>query len=91
MNSSFNIIGFKEIAQVQRNKLENSLNYSITLNGKANLDISTYINESKSIINSNSPFSNMGTSDNYLTDVNFTYDPFARQFNCNVSYFSLPN
>jgi hypothetical protein len=91
LNSTFNIIGFKEIVQIQENKLENTLNYSITLNGKANVNISTYINAAKSIVNSNSPSSIMGSSFNYLSDVNFSYDPFARQFNFNVSYFSLPS
>ena len=91
LNSTFNIIGFKEIVQIQKNKLENNLNYSITLNGKANVDISTYIAEAKSIVYSNSPSSIMGSTYNYLSDVNFSYDPFARQFNFNVSYFSLPS
>ena len=91
LNSTFNIIGLKEIVQIQKNKLENTLNYSITLNGKADVDISTYINVAKSIVSSNSPSSIMGSTFNYLSDVNFSYDPFARQFNFNVSYFSLPS
>ena len=91
LNSTFNIIGFKEIVQIQKNKLENNLNYSITLNGRANVNISTYIAEAKSIVNSNSPSSIMGSSYNYLSDINFSYDPFARQFNFNASYFSLPS
>jgi hypothetical protein len=91
LNSSFNIIGLKEIVQIQNNKLENNINYSISLNGQASVDISTYINEAKNIVNSNSPTSIMGVSTNYLSDVNFTYDPFTRQFNFNISYFSLPS
>lgn len=90
LSSNFNIIGFKEILQIQNNKLENIINYSITLNGKASLDISNYINEAKNIVNANSPTSIMGVSSNYLSDVNFSYDPFTRQFNFNISYFSLP-
>lgn len=84
--SNFNIIGFKEIVQIQKNKLENIFNYNITMNGKADTDIGVYVNRAKNIVSSNQP-----QSPAYLNDVNYSYDPFTRQFTFNATYFSLPS
>jgi len=84
--SNFNIIGFKEIVQIQKNKLENIYNYNITMNGKADTDIGVYVNRAKQIVNSNLP-----APPSYLTDINYSYDPFSRQFSFGATYFSLPS
>jgi hypothetical protein len=85
LSSNFNIIGYKEVVQIQRNKLENNYNYSITMNGKADTDISTYLSNATAIVAANPP-----SSPYYLSDVSYSYDPFSRQFTFNLTYFSLP-
>lgn len=84
--SNFNIIGFKEIVQIQKNKLDNIINYSITMNGAASTDVGAYVNRARSIVTSNLPDFPF-----YLSDVNYSYDPFGREFTFNLSYFSLPS
>lgn len=78
--STFNIIGKKEIAQIQPNLLENNTTFNIVLNGKSNLSLSQYISKARSLISENG----------YISDVSFSYSPSEREFNLNATYFIMP-
>lgn len=79
--SSFNILNFKEIVQVQRNILPNEYVYNITVNGKGGVGINNFLAIAESQI-SKPPFS-------YLSDVNYSFDPAQRELNLNVTYINF--
>lgn len=79
--STFNIVGNKEIAQVQNNLLQNNTTYNIVLNGKSSLKISDYLSKAKSLIDKSE----------YISDVSFSFSPSEREFNLNATYFEMPS
>jgi hypothetical protein len=79
--STFNIVGTKEIAQIQKNLLENNTTYNIVLNGKSSLKFSDYLNRAKSLIDKSQ----------YISDVSFSFSPSEREFNLNATYFEMPS
>jgi hypothetical protein len=79
--STFNIVSNKEIAQIQRNLLENNTTYNIVLNGKSSLTLSDYLSKAKSLI----------TKNGYISDVSFSFSPSEREFNLNLTYFMMPS
>lgn len=81
--TSFNIINEKEIIQVQPNLLPNNISYSINMNGKATTSIGTYLSAAKSYISLPSVHS-------FISDSNYSYDPFSRTFSLSASIVSLP-
>lgn len=80
--STFNIIGRKEIAQVQNNKLQNNIQVNVVLNGKFTTSLSAYINAAKGVANS--------YSRGFLSDLNYNYSPSNREFSLNATYFYMP-
>jgi tetratricopeptide (TPR) repeat protein len=80
LTTYFNIINNKEIAQLQRNLLPNSISYSIKMTGRADTSISAYLNKAKSYIQ----------NADYISDANYSYNPADRAFTLNVSVVSLP-
>lgn len=84
--STFNIIGFKEIAQIQKNTLPNDYNYNVVVNGSASTSINSYLSYANSMINSNLP-----PTPRYLSNYNYSFDPFERELTLQVTYFSLSN
>jgi hypothetical protein len=81
LSSTYNIINKKELLQTSPNKLPNTYEYSIELNGKATLGISEYLSAARSYI---------GSTYDYLSDVNYSYNPFQRSFSLNATATSLP-
>jgi len=80
--STFNIIGKKEIAQIQTNRLQNNIQVNIVMNGKFTTSLSTYINTAKGIASS--------YKQGQLSDVNYSYSPSNREFSLNATYFYMP-
>jgi len=78
--STFNIVGKKEIAQIQKNLLENNITYNIVLNGRANVSFSEYLSKARSLI------SNIG----FISNVSYSYSPSEREFNFSATYFIMP-
>lgn len=81
LSSTYNIVNKKELLQISSNKLPNTYEYSIELNGKATLGISEYLSAARSYI---------GNTYDYLSDVNYSYNPFQRSFSLNATVTSLP-
>lgn len=79
--STFNIVGNKEIAQVQNNLLQNNTTYNIVLNGESTLKISDYLSKARSLIDKSE----------YISDVSFSFSPSEREFNLNATYFEMPS
>lgn len=84
LNSNFNIIGFKELNQIQKNVLPNDYVYNVVVNGSASTNINTYLAYADSIVKSNLP-----PSPYYLSSYNYTFDPAQRELSLDVTYFSL--
>ena len=80
--STFNIIGKKEIAQIQSNRLQNNIQVNVVMNGKFTTSLSTYINEAKGIA--------FSYKQGQLSDVNYSYSPSNREFSLNATYFYMP-
>jgi len=81
--STFNIIGRKEIAQIQKNRLQNNIQINVVMNGKFTTTLSTYINAATSIASS---YKQGGK----LADINYNYSPLNREFSLNATYFYMP-
>jgi hypothetical protein len=82
LTTYFSIINNKEIAQKQKNKLPNSISYSIKLSGRADVGLSTYLSRAKQLITN--------TAD-YISDINYSYNPADRLFSLSCSVISLPS
>lgn len=80
--STFNIVGRKEIAQIQTNLLPNEVKVNVTLNGKYTTPLNTFLSRAKNIANQ--------YQRGQITDVNYSYSPSNREFNLNVTYFYMP-
>jgi hypothetical protein len=79
--STFNIVEKKEIAQIQKNLLENNTTYNIVLNGKSSLKFGDYLSKAKSLLG----------QDGYIADVSCSFSPSEREFNFNATYFKMPS
>lgn len=80
--TSFSIINNKEIIQVQPNLLPNTISYTVNMNGRATVPISTYLGAAVQYVS-------VGAN-SFISDVSYSYDPFSRSFSLNVSVTSLP-
>jgi hypothetical protein len=78
--STINIVGKKEIAQIQNNLLQNNTTYNIVLNGRSSLKFSDYLSKAKSLFG----------SEGYISDISFSFSPSEREFNFNATYFKMP-
>jgi hypothetical protein len=78
--STFNIIENKEIAQIQKNLLENNTTYNIVLNGKSSLKFGEYLSKAKSLL----------AQGGYISDISCSFSPSEREFNFNATYFNMP-
>jgi hypothetical protein len=81
--STFNIVGLKEIAQIQRNLLQNNTTVNIRLNGRFQESYKEYFNFAKDI-------ADQYKSSKYISDVSYTYSPTNREFNLTITYFRMP-
>jgi hypothetical protein len=81
--STFNIIGLKEIAQIQRNLLQNNTTINIKLNGRFQESFSDYFNFAKDIVD-------QYKEGRYISDVSYSYSPPNREFNLSAVYFQMP-
>jgi hypothetical protein len=82
--STFNIIGKKEIAQIQQNLLQNNTTVNIKLNGRFQESYKQYFNFAKNI-------ADQYKSNKHILSASYTYSPTNREFNLNVTYFNMPN
>jgi len=92
LTTSFNIPGNKEIAQIQPNLLPNVLNYSVRLNGQMTgymiaSDINTYLKAASGYL----PAVGTGNNSQFLSSLDYSYDPFARNFNLTAAITTLPS
>jgi hypothetical protein len=78
--STFNIVENKEIAQIQKNLLQNNTTYNIVLNGKSSLKFGDYLSKARSLLG----------QDGYIADVSCSFSPSEREFNFNATYFKMP-
>jgi hypothetical protein len=83
LSSNFNIVGKKEIIQIQPNLLHNEHNINITINGKYKTSIDTYLTEAKKSLTS-SQFK-------YPSSVEYSLNPSEREFTLTATYFELPS
>jgi hypothetical protein len=81
--STFNIVGNKEIAQIQPNLLQNNTAVNIRLNGRFQESYVTYFNYAKNIADGYK-------GSKYISDASYTYSPTNREFNLTVTYFNMP-
>lgn len=84
LSSSFNIINYKEIIQIQPNRLPNNINYNIKLNGKSTVGLNTYLNAARQQITQNQP-----PAPSYINNVNYTFNPFDRELTLTVDYLNF--
>ena len=84
--STYQIVGYKEVAQVSANLQPNNYSYSISMRGKANTTVNQYLTAAKAIVSANPPSPEPVY---YINSVDYDYDPFTRTFSFSLSYFSL--
>jgi len=85
--STFNIVGFKEIIQVQKNLLPNNTTINVILNGKSDTSINDYLSEAKILVSQNI----LPETYKELENVNYDFSPSAREFKLTASYFKMEN
>lgn len=81
LSQTYNVINYKEIIQKSSNLSASQISYSVNLNGRADTSINNYLSTAKSYISS--------TNTDYISDVNYRYDPFNRQFSLSVGFMVL--
>ena len=101
--SYFSVPNYKEIAQIQPNVIPNLTNYSVALNGRSDVSISTYLSKARSYLpvgfgggstrssygQYTPPSGTVGAS-GYWSDASYSYNPFDRSFSLNATITSLP-
>jgi len=81
--STFNIVGYKEIAQIQKNLLQNNTTVDIKLNGRFQESYKEYYNFAKGI-------ADQYKNSKYILDVSYNYSPANRDFTLKTTYFEMP-
>lgn len=83
--NTFNIIGYKEIAQKQKNLLPNNTTINVILNGKSDTSLNEYLNEAKTLVSANIA----SETSKRLENINYDFSPTNREFKLTASYFKM--